>query len=140
LCNLTLARDVAVVLKSRTMEDPTKPFTITATATHSAGSPGEPQTYNYAIPNLTTDKATQKAKSLVQELTAHEIKLSAALPADNTLDITNIIKVTGTNSEFDQLYFPDEIVRRMSLDEGYTMQVSAKSDISALPIQTQVTT
>ncbi len=125
--NLTLTRDVTVQVQSWTYDYPTKPYVKTATAKHNEGSPGSPQTYNYVIPNLTPDQAAQRAQSCLDELTAHEVKMSASLPADNLLDVTSIIQVTGTGSDFDQLYYPEEIVRRMSLDEGYVMEVSAKS-------------
>lgn len=124
--NLTLSRDVTVEVKSWTLASPTKPFVKTATAVHNAGSPGKPLKYSYTFPNLMPEQAAQKAQSLLQEVTAHEVKLSASMPADDLLDVTSVIQVTGTGSAFDQIYFPEEVVRRMSMDEGYTMHVSAK--------------
>ncbi len=134
--NLTLTRDVTVQVQSWTYDYPTKPYVKTATAKHNEGSPGEPQTYNYVIPNLTPDQAAQRAQAYLDELTAHEVKMSASLPADNLLDVTSIIEVTGTGSDFDQLYYPEEIVRRMSLEEGYVMEVSAKN---SSPLSTETT-
>jgi phage protein D len=125
--NLTLARDVVVEVKSWTMDDPTKPFVKRATAAHSAGSVGAAQTYSYTIPNLTPVKAAQKAQALLAQITMHEVKVSAALPADNVLDVSSVIQVSGTHSSFDQTYYPEEIVRHMSMEHGYTMTLSAKS-------------
>jgi hypothetical protein len=49
------------------------------------------------------------------------------MPADNILTTENIIKVVGTGTAFDQVYFPDSIVRSFGWDSGYTMTVNAKN-------------
>ena len=85
------------------------------------------QVYVKNIANLTQEQAQQKARALYNDIIKHEMKLSAALPGDNQLDITSVIAVTGTGTVFDQSYFPQSITRRIGIDEGYTMQVSAKN-------------
>lgn len=132
--NLTLAKDVIVKVRSWNAKNK-KGFTKIAQATHNkntvlkgAAQPlGEAQVYAYTIPGLTPEQALQRAQTLLKEITAHEVKLTAQLPADNILGVTNVIKVTGTGTAFDQIYYPDSIVRRMSMNEGYTMTINAKN-------------
>ncbi len=61
------------------------------------------------------------------EIIAHEMKLRARLPGDNVLTTKNVLRVEGTGTAFDQIYFPNAITRAMSLDEGYTMTIEAKN-------------
>jgi phage protein D len=132
--NLTLANDVIVKVMSWNAKNK-KGFTKTAQATHNkntvlkgAAQPiGEAQTYSYTIPGLTPEQALQRAQALLKEITAHEVKFSATLPADNLLGVTNIIQIIGTGTAFDQIYYPDSIVRHMSIGEGYTMSINAKN-------------
>lgn len=132
--NLTLAKDVIVTVKTWSVKTG-KAITKTARATHNkntvlagSGQPtGDAQNYSYTIPGLSPEQALQRAQSLLREITQHEVRLSATLPADNVLSVTSVIQVTGTNTEFDQSYFPDNIVRSMSITEGYSMSVTAKN-------------
>lgn len=132
--NLTLAKDVIVHVRSWNAKNK-KGFTKTAQATHNkntvlagAAQPvGEAQTYSYTIPGLTPEQALQKAQALLKDITAHEIRLNATLPADNILSGTALVQVIGTDTAFDQTYWPESITRRMSLDEGYEMTLSAKN-------------
>lgn len=132
--NLTLAKDVIVTVKSWNSKSG-KAFTKTVRATHNkntvlagAAQPtGDAQTYSYTIPGMTPEQALQRAQSLLREITQHEVRLSATMPADNFLSITSVVQVTGTNTALDQVYFPDNIVRTMSIDEGYAMSVTGKN-------------
>ncbi|HUB91407.1 MAG TPA: hypothetical protein VMA74_16915 [Dyella sp.] len=85
------------------------------------------QQYFVVIPNLTPDQAVKAAKAKYNDLIKQEMRLSAVMPADGTLSINNVIQVTGTGTVYDQNYFPESIVRRMGIDEGYVMSVSARN-------------
>ncbi|MGZ5029013.1 MAG: phage late control D family protein [Methylobacter sp.] len=132
--NLTLAKDVIVTVRSWNGKSG-KAFSKTARATHNkntvlagAAQPlGDAQTYSYTIPGLTPEQALQRAQALLREITQHEVRLSATLPADNILGVTSVIKVVGTNTAFDQIYYPDNIVRTMSITDGYSMSITAKN-------------
>jgi phage protein D len=99
------------------------------------GAASNAQKYIYRFANLNAEQALQKAQALHKEITLHEVKLSAEMPADNILTAQNTLQVVGTGTVYDQKYFPDEIRRSMSMDRGYTMSVSAKNHSP----QTQVT-
>lgn len=132
--NLTLAKDVIVTVKSWNAKTK-KGFTKSAQATHNkntvlagAAQPtGDAQHYSYTIPGLTPEQALQRAQALLAQITQQEVRLMATLPADNTLQLTKVIQVIGTGTGFDQIYYPDSIIRRMSMGEGYNMQITAKN-------------
>lgn len=132
--NLTLARDVIVKVRSWNGQYP-RGFTKTAKAVPnkrtlipSKAQPiGDAQTYVRDYPGLTPQQALQKAQQLLKEISQHERRIRATLPGDNLINKDSIIKLTGTNSDWDQVYYPSEIVRRFSLDEGYTMEIAAKN-------------
>lgn len=88
---------------------------------------GAAQTHVRTFPNLTQDQADQKAQALYNQIVAHEMRLSAELPGDTILDTTSIIRLNGTGTAYDQIYYPDVITRRLDWDGGFTMSVTAKN-------------
>lgn len=132
--NLTLAKDIIVKVHSWNQKQK-KGFTKTATGTHNkntvlagAAQPiGEAQVIEQTYPNLTPEQALQKAQNLLKEYSQHEVKMHAEMPADNLLSTENIIQVVGTGTLFDQIYYPNSILRRMSVSEGYKMTIEAKN-------------
>ena len=132
--NLTLAKDIIVKVRSWNQKQK-KGFVKTATATHNkntvlagAAQPiGDAQTYSYVYPNLTPQQALQKAQNLLAELSKHEMRASIVLPGNNLIKAQNIIKLTGTGTNWDQNYYADSVVRTMSITEGYNMRIEAKN-------------
>lgn len=131
--NLTIAKDVIVKVRSWNMKQK-KGFTITVKATHNkntvlagAAQPiGDAQVFTYRFANLTKQQALEKAQKLIRQISAHEMNLSLRLPADNLLSNQNVIKLDGTETNFDQIYYPTNITRTIDL-EGYYMSVDAKN-------------
>lgn len=132
--NLTLTKDVKVILTSWDRANG-KAYKVTASATHNKNAVtrntslpyGQPQIYSYRIPNLTRQQALIKAQALLAEISKHEMRLLANLPADNVLTTRTLVTLQGTDTPFDQVYFPDSVIRSMSMDEGYRMKLSAKN-------------
>lgn len=132
--NLSLAKDIKVTVRSWNAKNK-KAFSKTAqvtrtrnAVTRSAGRPVTPvQEFSYTIPGLTPEQALQRAQQLLAEQSRQEMKLSIDGPADNILQITDVLKFEGTGTNADQVYFPDSIVRTMSLQDGYTWHVEAKN-------------
>lgn len=127
--SLTLARDVVVAVRSWNQKAK-KGFTTTARAskakrTQSRG--GTAQTYVATVPNLTEEDAIKEARRRLKEITAHEIRLNAELPADNLIKTNTPIRVEGTDTRFDQVYFVDHLVRTYTPDRGYFMVLRAKN-------------
>lgn len=122
---LTVAKDIEVTVTSW---NATKKLTYTRKATRSRkGSAPHVQKYSYRIGNLTPEQAQKRANQILIDLSRHEMKVSVEGPADVGLVIGGVIKITGTETLFDQTYFPSSIHRLMQADGGYTWSVEAKN-------------
>ncbi|MFC6520142.1 phage late control D family protein [Undibacterium arcticum] len=99
-------------------------------------SKAQAQQFSYTFAHLTYEKALQKAQQIHDDISKHEVKLNATLPADNLIQVNNLISVVGTGTAFDQTYYPESIVREMDLTGGYTMTIKAKnhSPQSVIPL------
>ncbi|GAB3249221.1 phage late control D family protein [Chitinimonas naiadis] len=129
--NLTLAKGVQVTLHSHNLATG-KPITVSwpkpgDTSARPGKSAPSAQQYVRSVPNKTPEQLLQLAQKMHRDITQHEVKLTASLPGDDLLTPRQVIKVTGTGSQFDQVYFPESVTRRLSLDEGYRMEVRAKN-------------
>lgn len=132
--NLTLTKDVKVILQSWDRANKVN-YKKVATATHTKNAVtrnttlpyGQPQVYSYRIDGLTAQQTLIKAQSLLAEISKHELRLEASLPGDNILTAHTLVTVQGTGTPFDQVYYPDSVIRSMSMDEGYRMKLAAKN-------------
>lgn len=86
-----------------------------------------PVEYTYAFPNLKHGEAQERANTLLAELSQHEMNLHVEMPADSILTARTPVKVLGTGSVIDQLYYPSSIIRSFSVSDGYRMEVTAKN-------------
>lgn len=130
---LTVSRGIQVVVRSWNKKQaqwftatyPTKAKSIQV-GKSAVGSGA--QIYSKSIANLSQEQVIQHAQSWYQQLVAHEMKFeNMAMPGDNGLDTTSIIKLSGTGTAFDQTYYPDTINRAISFDGGYEMTIAAKN-------------
>jgi phage protein D len=132
--NLTLAKDVKVILTSWDRAN-AQEYHVTATASHAKNAVtrnsslpyNQPQIYSYRIPGLTRQQAVAKAQALLSEISKHEMRLLASMPGDNALTAQTLVTVQGTGTAFDQVYYPDSVIRAMSVSEGYVMRLAAKN-------------
>lgn len=123
--SLTVARDIEVTVRSWNAKQK-KAFVVKATRQKKGG--GQVQRYSYSIPGLTPEQAQLRANALLADLSRHEMKLALTGPADNVLQKTGQIALSGTGTAWDQTYFPDSISRSFDADSGgYTWSVSAKN-------------
>ena len=122
---LTVAKDVTVKVRSWHNEEK-KGYTKTASAQHR--SPRKKgQTFSVTVPNLTPEQAQARAEAMLKDVTHSEVTLEFSGPASDDLTLQGHIRVEGTKSGFDQVYFPDIITRRWSWDGGYVWDVTAKN-------------
>ncbi len=131
--SLTLARDIEVAVKSWNSRQ-SSAFTQTARASGRAGAGGTsglgrepPQRYVFVRPNLTPDQALKIAQQKLAELTQHERVIEATMPGELALTPRSTITLSGTGTEFDQLYYIDVIERSLRLDGGFTQRIRAKN-------------
>ena len=85
------------------------------------------QKYSLTKPGLNQEQALQYAQQRLREITSHEVRLTASVPGDNRLKKDSLIQLVGTNTAFDQYYYADQVTRRLSFTDGYTMDISAKN-------------
>lgn len=130
--SLTVAKGITVVVRSWNKKQ-SKGFTAyypskgKGTQAGKASPFGNQQIYLVKRGQLDQDSATKLAQQIHKDITQHEMKLRATLPADNILTQTAMVRLTGTGTNWDQDYFVESITRQMSLDQGYVMNVSAKN-------------
>jgi len=128
---LTVSRGIQVLVRSWNAKQG-KAFSATYPTSKVASlKPGQSsasaQVYRLTRPNLSQEQATKLAQTYYEQLIKHEMRLTFDSPADNDLDMTRHIAVSGTGTAFDQVYYPESIRRSMSIDGGYSMSVSAKN-------------
>ncbi|MGB8840758.1 MAG: hypothetical protein WCC64_06780 [Aliidongia sp.] len=128
---ITLARDIVVTVLSH---DRNAATTVTATARSTLsgeaarGNAGiGPQTYTIDVPGLTQDQAQVRANELLKQYSLFERVIDVQMPGDPFLSFEQLIELSGTGTDWDQIYFADRIERNLSLPGGFTMSIRAKN-------------
>lgn len=121
--NLGLSGEIKVTVKSWNSKQK-KAFTKTATKPGKGG--GAAQEFSYTIPGLTSDQTQERARSILADLSKHGARLNFTGPVEVGLHIADIIRLSGTGTAWDQVYYPERISRQMSL-QGYEWTVDAKN-------------
>ena len=143
--NLTLAKDIIVYLRVKSIKAPHKPFTVPARSRHTKDPTlnrghryiGTPQAI-FRIEDVALDKkkAFIEAERILAEVSRHQMKLIAdGIPADEILTPQHIIRLKGTGS-YDKDYHHDSIIINISVEHGYKMNIIAKNhDVnSVMPV------
>jgi phage protein D len=133
--NLTIARDVIVKVhswNSQRKQGFTESFPKAGKAITPGQAASKTREYEYTIAGLTPAEAQQRAQSIYRQIIVHEMRLEISLPADNMLTCNKPIQVRGTDTKFDQIYYPESITRSLSEEEGYRMEIHAKNKASEL--------
>ena len=123
---LTLARDIEVTVKSWNTRQQAA-FTQTARSTGQGRRGGPPQRIVVVRPNLSTDDASKLAARILADLSAHERLVLAELPGELSLSPRTRITLSGTGTDFDQIYYVAELDRHFSLDHGFTERLRLKN-------------
>lgn len=123
----TLGKDITVVVKSFNQQGQQSVQGIARATKAKSLRSGKAQLYTFRFPNLTRDQAQQRAESLLADITRHEMVIDASLPGDNLLTTRRLIRLADTGTAWDQLYYPDQVTRRISTQDGYRMEVRAKN-------------
>lgn len=127
--DLTLAQGVTVQVRSWKNG---KAYTETYPNNSAKGiAPGQAvakrQVYSIVRSGLDRQRAQALAQKTHKQITDHEMRMSGSLPGDNDLTADTIVRVEGTSSAFDQLYYPESVRRSLSFDSGYVMSLTAKN-------------
>jgi phage protein D len=126
--SLTLARGVSVTVQSWHARQGKRFVAFWPKADADAPAPQTaPLAYSFIAPGLTQDQCQQIAQARYQDIARHMVRLSAEMPGHDGLDCRMIVAVQGTDTPWDQDYFPDVVRRTMSAAGGYRMTLSAKN-------------
>ena len=120
---LALADNIEVTVKSWNARAQTA-FVQTATI---GASSNPPRRYVYLVPNLAPDAALTLAEQKLSALIRQERVMSADLPGELQLRPRMQVQLTGTNTDFDQVYWIEEIARRLDVRSGFTERIRATS-------------
>lgn len=131
--SLTVAKGVSVTAssfqtKNKKAITAVYPKAARGTAAGKATPVGGGENHKLRLPpNKSVLEVQQAAKRRHDEIMSHEMHLRATLPADHSLDIASALKVQGTDTAYDQVYYLDAVTRTMSMESGYTMAIRAKN-------------
>jgi phage protein D len=123
---LTLARDIEVTVKSWNNHQQDA-FTQTARSTGRGKRGGPVQRIVVVRPNLAPNDASQLAKRILIDLSAHERNVHVELPGELSLTPRSQILLTGTDTDFDQIYYVAELDRHFSAAHGFTERLHLKN-------------
>ena len=127
--SLTLAKDVKVEVRSWNSAQG-RGFTKRSPKGGGGGGKGKgggpAQTFTFRYPNLTEDQAQKKADQLRADISKHERNLSFECPGELNLTARDVLAVSGVGG-WDQRYFVSTVTRRISMEGGFHMSVSAKN-------------
>ena len=137
---LTLARDIQVTVKSwNTRQQAAVSQTAKSTA-QGRRTGGSPQHIVVVRPNLTSNDALQLANRILADLSAHERLVHAELPGELSLTPRSRIRLTGTGTDFDQLYYVAELDRHFSAGHGFTERLRLKNTAPGSSIDSAAST
>lgn len=125
---LTIAKGIKVVVKSW-HSGQKRAFIRTSPGGRQSSvseKPGQQQ-YVFIRPNLTEDQAQRLADHLRQEISQQERTIAGTLPGDTILTPRVMMRLDGTGTEFDRVYYPDQVTRIVDAEQGYVMDFTAKS-------------
>lgn len=94
------------------------------------------QVYRVIKNGLTPEQAQTLAEKIYRDVVLHEMKFTCSTAGDNLLTPRTLVRIEGTKSMWDQLYWCDAVTRTIDWDGGYVMSISAKNHSSALEITT----
>ena len=120
--SLTLARDIVVTVKSWNNRQ-ANAFVQTA----SKGRGFRALNYVYVVPNLSPDDARRLAQRKLAELSQHERVMVAEMPGDLFSAPRQAVRVEGTMTSFDQVYWIDRVERHLSVAHGFTQTLHARN-------------
>lgn len=125
---LTASKGLHVTVKSWHAKQ-SRSFVKTSSSTTSIAPKGTAAAQEYILqhPNMTEDEAQDYANRVASEIAKHELLIQATLPGDLLLNTRLMVELTGTNTAFDQTYFPSSITKEVSVHSGFIMHASCKN-------------
>lgn len=135
---LTISKGVTVEVLSWNAKRKNKQFVASYPKAPEDGTPGgamaKTQVYRVIRNGLSPESANMLAQTIYRNIVQHEMKFSCSMAGDNMLMPRMLVRIEGTQSPFDQLYWCDSVRRTLSQANGYTMHLSGKNHSPALEV------
>jgi phage protein D len=140
---LTISKGVTVEVLSWNSKRKNKQFVASYPKAAKSVTPGnavaKTQVYRVVRNGLDPGAAATLAQSIYNSIVQHEMKVSGSTAGDNLLTPQTLLRIEGTQSPFDQVYYCDSVRRSMSWDGGYSMSFTAKNHSPALEVIDETT-
>ena len=104
-----------------------KAFTGVALSPGAVAGAKANQVHKFIRPNLTQQQADTLAANYLTDISRHERVIRWSEPANMLLTPRSIVRLEGTGTGFDQIYYADEVTRTISFERGFRMEPSAKN-------------
>ncbi len=135
--SFTVAKGIEVTAQSASFLGPTitrsYPQAIRTIKPGKASPYGPTQQYFVSLPaGKNAQQVEAAAEAAYRERISHAMKMHGEFPGVVELNVRMPIRVQGTRTAFDQLFYPRSIERRMSMEEGFEMEVDAQNSTPAL--------
>jgi len=135
---LTISKGVTVEVLSWNSKRKNKQFMASypkyAKSVNPGSSTAKTQVYRIIRNGLSPESANALAQSVYKNIVQHEMKFSGSTAGDNLLTPQTLVRIEGTQSPFDQIYYCDSVRRSLNWDSGYTMSISGKNHSPALDV------
>jgi phage protein D len=135
---LTISKGVTVEVLSWNAKRKNKQFVASYPKNAKGTTPGnataKTQVYRVIRNGLSPESAAALAQTIYQQVIQHEMKFSGSTAGDNFLMPQTMVRIEGTASPFDQLYYCDSVRRTLSWESGYAMSISGKNHSPALEV------
>jgi phage protein D len=119
---LGLQGDLAVAVRSW---DSRGVSSISQTASL-GGAGGAVPGYVIVRPNVTADAAQAIAQQVLRDMAQHAMCLDFDMPGELTFQPRVGLQLSGTGTDFDQVYVISDVERRISFERGFTQHVRAR--------------
>lgn len=135
---LTISKGVTVEVLSWNAKNKNKQFVASYPQAPKNTPPGsamaKTQVYRVIRNGLTPESASALAQTIYRNIVQHEMMFSCSMAGDNLLTPRMLVRIEGTQSPFDQIYWCDSVRRTLSQADGYTMHISGKNHSPALEV------
>lgn len=135
---LTISKGVTVEVLSWNAKRKNKQFVASYPKAAKGTTPGnataKTQVYRVIRNGLSPESAYALAQTIYRNVVQHEMKFSGSTAGDNLLTPQTLVRIEGTQSPFDQVYWCDSVRRTLSWENGYTMSISGKNHSPALEV------
>ena len=135
--DFTVVKGISVTAQSASFLGPTitrsYPQPVRTIKPGKASPFGPTQSYLFTMPaGKNAEQVEAFAEAMYREIAAHAMTVHGEMPGDTVLSKATPIRVTGTGTAWDQVYYPRAITRTLSGEDGFSMTFEARNSTPQL--------